>query len=304
MPIDARKIVLSPDTTEATPTGAAISALRLGMRTLSAVSPSLAARAAQRLWLTPPRPRIRPEVQQLLRTGDRHTYHIEGRPIAAWRWGNGPAVILMHGWGGFGGQMTAFVEPLVRAGYQAIIFDAPAHGVSGPSVLGPRQTTLFEFCHALDTVAEAQREIAGVVAHSGGATAAAWTARLGPRWKVPSMIFISPMGRPTRYIGNFQRALGLSDEATRRFRDNMEKQFGFRWSDLEVPAMAREFQPPPVLLVHDREDRETSHDESEEIANAWPSAELMSTQGLGHRRILRDGAVIERAIDFIRRRRR
>ncbi|MGZ5446135.1 MAG: alpha/beta hydrolase [Thermoanaerobaculia bacterium] len=49
----------------------------------------------------------------------------------AWSWGEGPAVLLVHGWGGHAAQFQSFVEPLVRAGFRAIAFDAPSHGSSG-----------------------------------------------------------------------------------------------------------------------------------------------------------------------------
>jgi hypothetical protein len=35
------------------------------------------------------------------------------------------------------------------------------------------------------------------------------------------------------------------------------------------------------------------------IAAAWPGAELVTTEGLGHRRILRDPAVVARVTDFL-----
>jgi pimeloyl-ACP methyl ester carboxylesterase len=36
------------------------------------------------------------------------------------------------------------------------------------------------------------------------------------------------------------------------------------------------------------------------IANAWPAAELFTTEGLGHRAILRDPQVIQRTVEFLR----
>ena len=63
--------------------------------------------------------------------------------------------------------------------------------------------------------------------------------------------------------------------------------------------MASAFTPPPVLLVHDRDDGGTSLEESEAIASSWPGALLHKTSGLGHRRILRDPAVIETVMHFL-----
>src|SRR5690348_3939540 len=114
MPIDARKVVLAPEA--GAPTGVAINGMRLGFRALSAVAPGTAARLATQLWFRPPRAKIHPLAREFMQTGNRSTMLVRGRPVAVWTWGSGPPVLLVHGWGGYGGQMQPFVVPLVRAG--------------------------------------------------------------------------------------------------------------------------------------------------------------------------------------------
>jgi pimeloyl-ACP methyl ester carboxylesterase len=299
MPIDGRQIVLTPEGGgPVSPAGVAVQGIRLGFRALSAVSPEAAARVAAQLWFRPPRPKVRAEAIEFFKTGERSTLMVQGRPVAMWKWGKGQPVILVHGWGGYGGQMQPFVEPLVRAGYQAIIFDAPAHGDSGPSQLGARRTTLFDFAYVLDALGREHKDVAGIIAHSGGSTAAAW-AVLSAQWKVRSMVFIAPMASPTAYKKLFHDALGLDDRVLRRFTAYTERRFGFRWEDLEVPAMAKRAPTPPLLVVHDREDVETSWQEGVDIAEAWPRSVMHSTTGLGHRRVLRDPGVVELVTGFV-----
>jgi pimeloyl-ACP methyl ester carboxylesterase len=55
----------------------------------------------------------------------------------------------------------------------------------------------------------------------------------------------------------------------------------------------------PVLIVHDRDDSDVPYTHGEEIAAAWPGAELLTTNGLGHRAVLRDPAVIQRTVTFL-----
>jgi alpha-beta hydrolase superfamily lysophospholipase len=276
--------------------------LRFGFRTLSTLAPSLATRVAEKLWVTPPRPPIRAASTAFLATGERFELVADGRTVVGWRWGTGPAVILMHGWGGYGAQMQAFVEPLTRAGFQALIFDAPAHGASGPSRLGSRRSTLFDFADALHTVGRQAPSIAGVIAHSGGATAAAWALRSSPEWTAPAMVFIAPMASPIKYREIFQQRLGFSDGVMRRFIASTARQFGFDWEQLEVTDMAAHVKTPPLLVVHDRDDRETSWSEGAAIAGAWPDARLHTTVGLGHYRVLRDRTVIDEVVRFLRER--
>jgi pimeloyl-ACP methyl ester carboxylesterase len=300
MPIDARKVVLTPDGGTATPTGVAINGMRLGFRALSAVAPGTAARLATQLWFRPPRAKVHPLAKEFMNTGDRSTMMVRGRPVATWTWGSGPTVLLVHGWGGYGGQMQAFVDPLVRAGYQAVIFDAPAHGESGPSQLGEKRTTLFDFAFVVDAIATERKGLAGIIAHSGGCTAVAWSL-LTANWKARSLAFIAPMASASAYRTLFHRALGLSEDVERRFVDLTSRQLGFQWEDLEVPGMATRMQTPPVLVVHDREDNETSWSEGAAIAEAWPQSVMKTTEGLGHRRVLRDAGVVEAVTSFVTR---
>jgi hypothetical protein len=63
--------------------------------------------------------------------------------------------------------------------------------------------------------------------------------------------------------------------------------------------MAGKAAMPPLLVVHDQGDRETSWAGGRQIARAWPGARMVSTSRLGHRRILRDPAVIAEVVGFL-----
>jgi pimeloyl-ACP methyl ester carboxylesterase len=293
--MDARRAVLAPRARSAA--DAALPVLRFGFRALSAVSPGLAARAAERVWFTPPRPRLSPASAAFLGTGTRADIVLHGRRVAAWSWGEGPAVLFVHGWGGLASQFQSFVEPLVRAGYRAIAFDAPSHGASGPSRHGKRQSTFFEFADALVELARKSEPVAGVIAHSGGGTSVAWALRRG--WTVPAAVFIAPMGSPIAYQRVFADALGIPDRVLERFKTHVEQRLQFKWQDLEVADVSRIVDTPPLFIVHDRDDRETSWRESQNVVAAWPDARLRTTTGLGHNRILRDASVIAESIEFI-----
>jgi pimeloyl-ACP methyl ester carboxylesterase len=56
----------------------------------------------------------------------------------------------------------------------------------------------------------------------------------------------------------------------------------------------------PALIVHDHEDPDVPFAHGEEIARAWPGAELFATTGLGHRAILWNPEVIRRTVGFLR----
>src|SRR5262249_40138903 len=107
-------------------------------------APGLGARAAVRMLMTLPRavPGRRPAA---VPDGARHRGNLPGpgpSSIVTEAWGEGPAVYLLHGWGGDRTSWHRFVGPLTRAGFRAVTLDAPGHGDSGPGAYGPGRTLL------------------------------------------------------------------------------------------------------------------------------------------------------------------
>jgi hypothetical protein len=74
----------------------------------------------------------------------------------------GPDDPAAHGWSGHAAQFDAWIEPWFRAGYRAVLFDAPAHGRSG----GPRPT--HGHTGAVQHVAGLHGPVHAIVAHSSG----------------------------------------------------------------------------------------------------------------------------------------
>ena len=59
--------------------------LRRGFTAIQAISPELAARAAEQLVFTPARRPAGPRLEAFLRTGRRFTLHADGRRVMGWR---------------------------------------------------------------------------------------------------------------------------------------------------------------------------------------------------------------------------
>jgi len=54
----------------------------------------------------------------------------------------------------------------------------------------------------------------------------------------------------------------------------------------------------PTLVAHDRHDRINRYADGQAFADAIPGARLMSTEELGHRKILQDSRVIDQIVAF------
>lgn len=77
-----------------------------------------------------------------------------------------------------------------------------------------------------------------------------------------------------------------------------EKRYGVDWQEFELPDSVANIKAA-ALFIHDRDDKETRFEGGKALARTWPDARLYATEGLGHRRILRNAAVVQSAIDFI-----
>jgi hypothetical protein len=205
--------------------------------------------------------------------------------------------VLVHGWGGRGAQLGAFVEPLVAKGFSVAWFDGPAHGASEG-----RLTTIPELAAALGAVVAASGPVRGVVAHSGGGVVSAWAVR---RWLLDGVVdlpariaLVAPPADFGRYLAGFMDACDLSDTARRLLERGLEARIGVPPEAFDLTRLAADL-PMAALVAHDREDTEVPWAEGAAIAAAWPGAQLVTTQALGHRRILRDPAVVARVTDFL-----
>lgn len=268
-------------------------ALRVGMRVLGTVSPRVAGRVAFELYHTPRSFRPRPHEVEVLRDARRFSIPLGGAPLAAYEWGRGErTVVLMHGWEGRAGQLGAFVSPLVAGGFRVVAFDGPAHG-SSPG----RRADTEGFAAGLLETQKRCGPLYAAIAHSMGATSVMYAQGQGLR--LERAVFLAPMALSTEPLRKFVAIAGIVPAVERDLRRRIELAYGKEvWRRFELPTLVG--RPTASLLVlHDRNDRDVSFNEGEALAAAWPSAELVLTSGLGHRRILRDADVVRRAIDFV-----
>ncbi len=217
------------------------------------------------------------------------------RRVAVYEWGSGPAVLLVHGWRSRASRLSAFVEAL-EGEYTVVAFDAPGNGDSA----GDR-TTALEYAAIVAMLSERFDGFHSIVGHSLGAVATVMAVRdFGARTGSIATITRHPRLRARA------RGVRVCSPGSRSTLRDESGPASSRWSHpimgdpfrrllTELPA---ELQVP-MLVVHDRSDREVAPHQAERIAAAHPGARLMLTDGLGHARILRDPAVVDAVRDFV-----
>jgi pimeloyl-ACP methyl ester carboxylesterase len=205
-------------------------------------------------------------------------------------WGN-PTAYLVHGWGGWWQQLSAHVHPLLDAGLCVVAFDAPSHGDSTPGGFGRRSTTFVEMAHALAAVVAEFGRPTVVVAHSAGALAALHARGLGVT--PDAYTLLAPPLSVEPMVQVFAAALGVGPRSREVMVRRAGQRVGLPMDSLDLVTMASQAPSlPPLLVVHDRADREAPLAGAVALKDAWHDARLVVTNGLGHRRLMWDRAVV------------
>jgi pimeloyl-ACP methyl ester carboxylesterase len=268
--------------------------VRAAFAVLDRVAPAVGAAWAERIWFTLPAHARRVDPPP---GGTPFAIPVDGHLVAGRRWGEGPAVYLLHGWAGHSGQYAPLVPVLVELGYRVVVLDAPSHGASQPGAFGPRSSSIPEFAAALGAVVAEHGPAHAIVAHSMGATAAATAVCDGLR--ADRLVLLAPMASPLTYSRQFATVLGFGARTHRRLVDRVARRVGAPMHHFDIVAIGSAVAMPKTLVVHDRDDPATPVADGIAVAGAWPSARLHLTSGLGHNRVLRDPDVLAEIAGFV-----
>jgi len=258
------------------------------------ISQRWAGRRIYKLWFTSPK---YPEPQREARWRKAARFisisHTDG-PIAAYQWGEGnKRALLLHGWSGRGPQLGGFVQPLVAKGYTVTTFDAPGHGRT------PGKTSsIFRMADAMLAVVAQTGPVDVVLTHSFGAMVLAYTLK-HTDFTTNKAVCISSPTTPLFLIDRFCAVMQVNDKVKQAFMQFAEHEFGKDvWDRLSADKNIQGCQIP-ALIIHDKDDHDVPFALGKQLADAWHGAQFQLTQGLGHRRILRNRKLIDSVIEFI-----
>jgi pimeloyl-ACP methyl ester carboxylesterase len=267
------------------------------MSTLTSTNESQAiVKKVYRAFFSPGKYEVKPAEQEILAWGNSYRLPFDGGELAVTTWGShGPAVLLLHGWGGARAQMTGFVDPLLFAGYRVVAYDQPAHGESDG-----RLTNLLEIAPSMDLIAEREGPFHAILAHSFGTLVASY-ALVERNFPPPArLVYFGAFNRLMDSLPRFQLLARLPDEMMEGLRAMLYENFGH---DL-LEAITNERLVPqiqiPALMFHDSTDSVTPIEDSRAIARVWNQAQLVETEGLDHRRALQSPSIHEQVVKFLK----
>jgi pimeloyl-ACP methyl ester carboxylesterase len=211
--------------------------------------------------------------------------------VALQRAGSGPAVLLLHGWEGQASDLAAFVLPLLEVGLCVLAMDLPAHGASSG-----QQSSIPQAARALRAVGDAVGGLYAVIAHSVGSAVLVEALHAG--LAAHCAVLVAAPAQYDQHARGFAAASGLDAEGTEAMLALLRAAIGVDLREVSVPHRAPHLRQP-ALFIHSADDRVVAIEESLASAAAWPGARHLRFDGLGHRRILTDPAVVAAAIEFV-----
>lgn len=258
-------------------------ALRLAFGAADRFAPRAAASLAGALWFTPPRPRPARSAPP----GEAFTVDLDGTALRGTAWGGpGPRVYFQHGWGGRGADVAALVPALLERGFRVVTVDGPVHGDT--AVAGPGRTNAAESGRALAAVVARHGPAHAVVAHSLGAVAATLALRSGAL-ACDRLVLLAPVVEARTQLAAFCGHLGVGRRTAARLDAEVLRRTGLPLDDFTLAGAQDRLSD--VLVVHDRDDRLAPYGATAAHVRGWPAARLVTTEGLGHHRVLRDPVV-------------
>ncbi|HDS1757715.1 MULTISPECIES: alpha/beta fold hydrolase [Pseudomonas] len=256
--------------------------------TLGRLAPEHVAGKMRRAFMTPRNLPPRQWELPLLASAERITLRFG---LSALRWGQGPTVLLMHGWEGRATQFAALIETLVKAGHTVVSLEGPAHGCS-PG----QQAHVVLFARALLEAAAELPPLRAVIGHSMGGASVLLALQMGLR--AEAAVSIAAPAQLLGVLRGFARHLGLPARARAAFIRKVEQDVGMQINRLDVSGYQLEL---PGLVVHAADDALVPAGEAEIIHKAWFDSRLLRLEEGGHQRVLADPRVSEAVLELLAR---
>lgn len=209
--------------------------------------------------------------------------------LKVYEWGNGPVILLVHGWAGRALQLDAFIRPLLDKGYKVVAFDQKGHGESTSrfsSYPEIARSTGLVAAHYADT-------LYGVIAHSIGSNSVFKTSEKIERQL--KIVAVAPMEKFLGWLERMRMRLGIDENLFAQVVRDIESDSGLSLGELCVLDYER-IGRHDVLLVHDKFDRMNKISASYEIQKNLQGSQLIETEMLGHSRILSNKQVVDKIV--------
>jgi pimeloyl-ACP methyl ester carboxylesterase len=220
---------------------------------------------------------------------------VEGSAIRGYQWNPNAdkKILILHGFESRAYNFDRYINPLLEKGYGVVAMDGKAHGNSEG-----KTTTAPEYAAMIRVLEEKLGKFDGFISHSFGGIALSLYQE-DHNDPAAKMVLIAPATETQSAIDLFCHFFGLGPSIKASIHAYIKQKSGKDITHYSINRIAPKLTNP-ILWIHDKDDDITPLSDVKPLLNLSPAnIEFMITEGLGHRKIYKDPAVIKRIIDFI-----
>ncbi|NOU49951.1 alpha/beta hydrolase [Pseudoalteromonas sp. JBTF-M23] len=247
--------------------------IKLVTGSIARIAPSIGKKLVKTLLLTPVRHQSKVAKPSAMLA---HKLDFLDAHIDVYELGSGPVVLFTHGWSGSASQFYPLMEKVASLGFKAVAFDHYAHGNSAG-----KQANLPLFVKGVEAVQNyIGAPVVAAISHSMGCIAAL------NKVTTKAHILIAP---PFDFYTSFEKRIlstGISKSLFEELIKSVESEHGMPFKSLLPERHLSKHKN--IFMVHDLEDKFAFHHLSEKVVKQFPHLKLVSTQGLGHSRVIND----------------
>ncbi len=201
-----------------------------------------------------------------------------GTEIYCYHWrGEGPKVLLLHGWESYTGRWYPFYQPLIDAGYDVYAFDAPGHGRSG----GKRFNALLYRDSLRSYLDRLGFSPDFWICHSAGAMAAMIYLKERPQYEPSQFVSLALPGKLMNFIDKFCEVVGVHDKVKEGIDQQFRRKLELSMKDIDFIEYAS-YLRVPGLIIHDHCDELAPVTGAEQMHANWKGSSLITTRDCGH----------------------
>jgi pimeloyl-ACP methyl ester carboxylesterase len=274
-----------------------IRVIRQYYKTVSAVSPKLAASSAFELFKKVRKKKIKDQEKPFYQESRERKLVVNGDEIHSYEFGNpkNDLVILIHGWDSNVGCLYKFITPLLAKEKYIIGMNLPAHAFHKSS-----KTNLFEAKESFRILINSlpKDKKTSIISHSFGSAVVAY-ALSELDYKIDELVFLTSPNKINDIFLDYKRFIGLNDKAHQILVEKANVVLGENLETLTIGNKLQEVDFNRLHLFHDEMDKVLPYQNSLDIHKSVNNSTLYTFHKIGHYRMLWNDELVEKVMEVI-----
>ena len=274
-----------------------IRVIRQYYKTVSAVSPKLAASSAFELFKKVRKKGIKEQEKPFYQESKERKLIVDGEEIHSYEFGNpnNDLVILVHGWDSNVGCLYKFVAPLLAKDKYIIGLNLPAHAFHTSS-----KTNLFEAKEAFKKLILSlpKGRKTSIISHSFGSAVVAY-ALSELDYESDELVFLTSPNKMNDIFLDYKKFIGLNDKAHQILVKKANDVLGEDLEKLTIGNKLKDVNFNRLHLFHDEMDKVLPYQNSLDIHDSVDKSTLYTFNKIGHYRMLWNDELIKKVMEVI-----